>query len=425
MKQVLVLGGGVIGTSTAWYLRQAGFNVTVIERQPGVAQETSFANGGQISVSHAYPWSNPATPLKLLKWLGQEDAPLLFRPGLNPFQWQWCLRFLRECMPQRSLQNMQKIVELAEYSRQSLRELRQQTGLAYQHLSKGILHFYTDQREFNDATKILSRMQQAGCPRQLISIEQALSLEPALYAVRDKLIGADYTASDESGNIHLFSQNLASLASKQGVDFRYSCQVTRLHHDARTKSLTGLEIIDETGQFQQLSADYYVMAMASHSPELVKPLGLRCWIYPAKGYSVTLPVAEQRSAPMVSLTDDQYKLVFSRLGDHLRVAGTCEIAGFDRSLNDARCQAILKRTRELFPAACDYENPAYWSGLRPLTPANLPYLGKTRYTNLFLNTGHGSLGWTMAAGSAKIISHLLLDQKPELWPDFNWHADGL
>lgn len=420
MKHVLVLGAGVIGTTTAWYLRQAGFTVTVIDRQSAVARETSFANGGQISVSHAYPWSNPATPIKLLKWLGQEDAPLLFRPRLNPHQWQWCLRFLRECTPGRSLRNMQQIVALAEYSRQSLIDLRNQTGIAYQHLSKGILHFYTDQHEFAAARTLLERMQQAGCPRQLISVEQALAIEPALHDMRDQLIGADFTATDESGNIHEFTQQLAQLARHQGVEFRLGCQLTRLIAEPGADTLSGVEIIDENGQHRRVQADAYVLALASSSPEFLRPLGLRCWIYPAKGYSLTVPVHADGAAPSVSLTDDQYKLVFSRLGQHLRVAGTCEIAGFERSLNEARCQTLLRRTQCLFPNACDYSQAQFWTGLRPLTPSNLPYLGNTTYRNLLLNTGHGSLGWTMAAGSARIISALLQNQTPQIHPGINW-----
>ncbi len=420
MKRVLVLGAGVTGCTTAWYLRQAGFEVSVIERQPAAARETSFANGGQISVSHAYPWSNPATPGKLLKWLGHADAPLLFRLGWNPQQWLWCLRFLRECSSQRSLGNMQQIVALAEYSRRSLIELRQATQINYQQLSKGILHFYTDQAEFASAKKILSHMQQAGCPRQLISIEQALALEPALTSMREQLVGADYTASDESGNVYAFTSQLAKLAQQQGVDFQFSCQLTRLLSDARQQRITGVEMIDANGQFQRLQADHYVVALGSFSPHLLRPLGLKCWIYPAKGYSLTLNVVQDQLAPSVSLTDDQYKLVFSRFGQQLRIAGTCEIADYDRSLNDLRCQALLQRTQELFPAACDYQQPQFWAGLRPLTPGNVPYLGLTRFNNLILNTGHGSLGWTMAAGSAKIVSSLLQGQRPEIQHPNHW-----
>lgn len=420
MKRVLVLGAGVTGTTTAWYLRQAGFDVEVIERQAAAARETSFANGGQISVSHAYPWSNPGTPGKLLQWLGQADAPLLFRLGWDPQQWQWCWRFLRECSSQRSLSNMRQIVSLADYSRRSLIELRQATQINYQHLSKGILHFYTDQKEFAKAAQVLTAMQQAGCPRQMISIEQAIALEPALYAMRQQLVGADYTASDESGNVYAFTTQLANLAQQQGVVFHYANQLTRLLIEPRQRRLSGIEVIDETGHYRQLQADYYVLALGSFSPQLLKPLGLRCWIYPAKGYSATLNILAPDLAPSVSLTDDQYKLVFSRFEQQLRVAGTCEIADYDRSLNPLRCQALIRRTEELFPDACDYQNVQFWSGLRPLTPGNVPYLGQTSYPNLYLNTGHGSLGWTMAAGSAKIIRSLLLNQTPEIEHQTNW-----
>lgn len=414
--QVIVLGSGIIGTSSAWFLKKAGHAVSVIERQPGVALETSFANGGQISVSHAEPWANPSAPLKVLKWLGQADAPLLFKPRAELLQWLWGLNFLRECTQKRTDQNIRQIVALAEYSRQTLQALRAETGITYDHLSQGILHFYTDQKEFDHSLPAARLMRELGCPRQSIDADQVVKIEPALAGLRNKIVGGDFTASDESGDVYKFTRGLAQQAASAGVDFQFNSTVTRLLTEGAGSSatITGVEIIDANGFHKVLRADAFVMAMGSFSQPLLKPLGINLMLYPGKGYSATYAITRPDLAPITSLTDDGYKLVISRLGDRLRVAGTCEINGYGRELNTARCAAITRRTRELFPDACNYDDPVYWAGLRPLTPSNRPYIGKTRYSNLFLNTGHGTLGWTMGAGSGRAIADLISGRKPEL-----------
>jgi D-amino-acid dehydrogenase len=414
--KVIVLGAGVIGTSSAWFLRQAGHEVTVLERQPGAAQETSFANGCQISVSHAEPWANPSAPAKILKWLGQEDAPLLFRLRPEWRQWLWGLAFLRECTPSRTARNIRQIVALAEYSRQTLSALRADTGIEYDCLTRGILHFYTDQKEFDDSLPAAQLMRELGCPRQSIGADEVVKIEPALAGIRDKITGGDFTATDESGDVYQFTAGLAAHAQAAGVDFRYSTSITRLLTEGTGNSadICGVEIIDANGRHQVLRADAYVVALGSHSAPLLQPLGLNLMIYPGKGYSATYAITDGNAAPTVSLTDDGYKLVVSRLGDRLRVAGTCELNGYGRDLNQARCEAITRRTHELFPQACDYEHPVYWTGLRPLTPSNVPYIGKTRYAKLYLNTGHGTLGWTMGAGSGKAIADIVSGMQPEL-----------
>ncbi|MFZ6752413.1 D-amino acid dehydrogenase [Undibacterium sp. Dicai25W] len=414
--KVIVLGAGIIGTSTAWFLNQQGHEVTVIERQPGAAQETSFANGGQISVSHAEPWANPSAPLKVLKWLGKEDAPLLFRPRADWLQWRWGLQFLRECTQQRTNHNIRQIVAIAEYSRQTLLEVRASTGIEYDSLSKGILHFYTDQKEFDSSLPAARLMRELGCPRVSISADEVIKKEPALAGMRQQIVGGDFTATDESGDVYKFTTGLARKAAECGVIFQYNTNVTRLlsagcDSDA---TVTGVEIIDAQGRHQVLHADAFVVAMGSFSQALLKPLGIPLMIYPGKGYSATYPVTNQAGAPTISLTDDGYKLVVSRLGDRLRVAGTCEINGYSRELNNARCEAITRRTKELFPDACDYTAPVYWTGLRPLTPSNVPYIGKTKYSNLFLNTGHGTLGWTMGVGSGRAIADIISGVMPEV-----------
>ncbi|MFZ6673489.1 D-amino acid dehydrogenase [Undibacterium sp. Xuan67W] len=414
--KVIVLGAGIIGTASAWFLKKEGHDVTVIERQPGAAQETSFANGCQISVSHAEPWANPSAPLKVLKWLGKEDAPLLFRPRAEWLQWIWGLSFLRECTPARTADNIRQIVAISEYSRQTLQAVRKETGIDYDCLTKGILHFYTEQKEFDDSLPAAKLMRDLGCPRDSISADEVVRIEPALACIRDKIVGGDYTETDESGDVYKFTSGLATKAAEAGVDFQYNTSVTRLltEGSGAGAKVVGVEVIDAAGRHKVLRADAFVMAMGSFSQPLLKPLGINLMVYPGKGYSATYAITNPDEAPTISLTDDGYKLVVSRLGDRLRVAGTCEVNGYGRDLNTARCEAITRRTRELFPNACDYDNPTYWTGLRPLTPSNVPYIGKTKFSNLFLNTGHGTLGWTMGAGSGRAIADIVSGKIPDV-----------
>ena len=414
--KVIVLGAGIVGTASAWFLNKVGHEVTVIDRQPAVAQETSFANGCQISVSHAEPWANPSAPLKILQWLGKEDAPLLFRFRPEWLQWRWGLEFLKQCTHKNTANNIRQIIAIAEYSRLVLQSVREETQLDYDALTKGILHFYTDEKEFQQSLTSAQLMRELGCQRQSISAAEVTRIEPALQSIQEKIVGGDYTATDESGDVHKFTQGLASLAKQKGVNFQFNSLITKLIKEGVGNSarITGVEIIDAAGSHQVLHADAFVIAMGSFSVSLAKQVGIDLLIYPGKGYSATYSVVRDAHAPSVSLTDDGHKLVISRLGDRLRVAGTCEINGYARDLNPTRCDAITRRTRELFPDACDYDHPVYWSGLRPLTPSNVPYIGKTRYSNLFLNTGHGTLGWTMGCGSGKAIADIISGTEPEL-----------
>lgn len=414
--KVIVLGSGIIGTATAWFLHKSGHDVSVIERQPGAAQETSFANGCQISVSHAEPWANPAAPMKVLKWLGKEDAPLLYRFRPEWLQWKWGMHFLRECTPARTAYNIRQIVTIAEYSRQTLQTLRAETGIDYDCLTRGILHFYTDQKEFDDSLPAANLMRELGCPRESIGADEVVRIEPALARIRHKIVGGDFTATDESGDIYKFTTGLAKKAEQAGVDFQFNTTITRLLKEGTgaAAKITGVEVIDAEGRHKVLRADAFVVAMGSFSTTLLQPLGIDLMVYPGKGYSATYQVTDSAAAPSVSLTDDGHKLVVSRLGDRLRVAGTCELNGYSRELNTTRCEAITRRTQELFPDACDYDNPVYWAGLRPLTPSNVPYIGKTRYSNLFLNTGHGTLGWTMGAGSGRALADIISGRQPDL-----------
>ena len=414
---VLVLGAGVIGVTSAWYLQQAGHTVTVLDRQASAAQETSFANGGQISVSHAEPWANPHAPWQALKWLGKEDAPLLFRLRYDSALTTWILRFLHECTPWRTRDNIRQIVTLALYSRAKLRELRASMGptFRYDQMTRGILHFYTDERELQSAIKAAAIMRDFGCNRHTISPAEALSIEPALIDLQKKIVGADYTPEDESGDAMQFTQALAACCVNTGVNFLYGQTIRCLNN--RGGRITGVTLNDG----QSFNADAVVLALGSYSPLLLKPLGLNIPVYPAKGYSATFPLTEESIAPKVSLTDDAYKIVLSRLGNRLRVAGTAEFNGYNTELNSVRCALLARRTNELFPRLAPAAPPEYWCGLRPATPSNRPLIGPFAYPNLFLNTGHGTLGWTMACGSAAALADLVSGKHPE--PAFKFLGD--
>ncbi|MFE8072293.1 D-amino acid dehydrogenase [Marinobacteraceae bacterium S3BR75-40.1] len=412
---IVVLGAGVVGVTTAWYLRQSGHEVTVLERNDGPAQETSYANGGQVSVSHAEPWANPAAPLKMLKWLMQEDAPLLFRLRMDPAQWIWGLRFLMECTAARTRHNIVQMVNLGTYSRSALQELRRQTGLEYDQREQGILHFYTNPKEFEGALEPARIMREYGCDRQVIDADEAIRIEPALRHIRDRLAGATFTPQDESGDARKFTVNLARKAAEAGVKFEYNTTVVGL--DKSSGRIAGVRTIKE-GQHGIIQGDSYVLSLGSYSPFLSRPLGIPLHIYPAKGYSITVPVDRQEDAFEVSLTDDEYKLVYSRLGDRLRVAGTAELNGYGRELNLHRCRAIVRRASDVLHSGGHWDQAEFWTGLRPATPSNVPYIGRTRYDNLYLNTGHGTLGWTHGCGSARALADIVNGRVPELDFDF-------
>ena len=410
--RVLVLGAGVVGTASAWFLRERGHEVTVVERQRSAGMETSFANGGQVSVSHVEPWANPQAPLQILKWLTQADAPLLFRPRMDLRQWLWGARFLLECLPSRTRRNMLRILSLSTYSVAVLRELRAASGLKYDDLQRGILQLYTDSEGFDAAAEATELVRSHGITRELKTAEECVAIEPTLAPRREWIVGGTYTAQDESGDAHKFTQGLAALAAERGVSMRYGVTIESIA--VAGGNVCGVRIVNEQGRKEVLVADAYVACLASYTPLLLAPIGISLPVYPAKGYSATLPIVNARAAPTVSLTDDARKIVFSRLGERLRVAGTAELSGYELELNQVRCEALTRRAHEWFGDAIDVSLPEYWAGLRPATPSNVPFIGKTRYPNLYLNTGHGTLGWTMAAGSGKAIADIVSGAKPEV-----------
>ena len=407
--KVVVLGAGVVGTASAWYLARAGHEVALVDRREGPGLETSFANGGQISVCHAEPWASPGAPARIVKWLAREDAPLLFRLRMDPLQWSWGLRFLLECPAWRTRANIAQILAMSFHSRAMLRELRAETGIAYDESTRGILHYYTDRAELEAAREATALMRRHGLDRAEKTVEEAVAIEPALAHAAPRIVGATYTPSDESGDAYLFTARLAQLAREKGVEILCSREIRGLR--GTPEGIKGVVVAGPAGE-ETIAGDAFVVALGSYSGFLTRPLGIALPIYPAKGYSATVPVADPARAPRVSLTDDEAKIVVSRLGSRLRIAGTAELAGWSTDLNPVRCEALVRRARDFFPEAGDWSAPQYWTGLRPATPSNVPLVGATRIPNLWLNTGHGTLGWTMACGSGAALADLISGRKP-------------
>jgi len=379
----------------------------VVDRQGAAAMETSFANGGQISTSHAEPWANPGTPKQVMKWLGRENSPMLFRLRADPHQWAWGLAFLRECLPGRTRANAAQIAAINRYSRDRLLALRAETGIQYEQQTRGILRIYESRQALDEAVAAAALEKQHGIDLRVLTAAECVELEPALSARADHITGGVHAPGDESGDAHKFTQDLARLSAARGVKFHYGNSVARI----ATGGGRVARVLLDSGQ--TIEADAYVMALGSYSPLLLRRIGISIPVYPLKGYSITITLAEGDVAPHMSLSDGAHKLVMSRLGDRLRVAGTAELTGYDTSINEVRCKAIVRRTFELFPKAGRPENAQFWAGLRPATPGGVPCIGRTRYPNLLLNTGHGTLGWTMACGSGAAIADIVSGKAPE------------
>jgi D-amino-acid dehydrogenase len=419
----VVLGAGIIGVSTAWHLVQRGHRVTLVDRQAAPAMETSFANAAQISVSYCEPWANRAAPWKALKWMFSDLSPLLFRPQLDLDQWRWALAFLGQCNDRAFSRNVAQLVALGAYSHAALKDVVQATGIEYHRVQRGIAHYYTDAHAFDGAANAAAMMRSHGVERRVIDRAELLALEPALSAFADRIVGGTYTASDESGDARVFTQALAQRCADAGVQTLYHHDIEQLQRDGDT--LSHVRIRDrQSGVLTRLKADAYVLACGSYTTGLLRSVGVRVPIYPGKGYSATLPVLNAERAPMVSMIDDQRKIAISRLGDQLRVAGTIELGGFDLRLDTPlarrRCEMLLQRIEEVFPGVADTRSPEqggqpqFWCGLRPATPTNIPLIGRSGVNKLWINAGHGTLGWTHGAGSGKALACLIDGQVPEM-----------
>jgi D-amino-acid dehydrogenase len=406
---IAVLGAGVIGTTTALSLAEDGHQVTVIDRQLGPALETSFANGAQISACHAKPWAGPGTPWQAFKWMWQPDAPLRFKPWRwDPPLWAWGLRFLANCTAERARINMDRALRLSLYSRAVLAALRQRTNLQYDQVLQGILHIYRTQDEFDDGRRNAENLAALGLPQDVLSPADCVRLEPALaHIAQHGLVGGLMSPVDESGDARVFSEEVAKLAVAHGVVFRWGETIMGLESERRRIS----RVRTDKGL---LEADGYVLAAGSYSPMLARDLGLSLPVYPAKGYSITVEIEQPAAAPTISITDESRYMVFSRLGNKMRVAGTAELAGWDTRLDPVRVEPLVRNAKTVFPAASDYKTVNPWCGLRPATPDSAPIIGRSPIDNLLLNTGHGTLGWTMAMGSARVLADIIAGRRPEI-----------
>lgn len=429
--KVVVLGAGIIGISTAWHLLERGHQVTVVDRQPDAALETSFANAAQISVSYCEPWANRDAPLKALKWMFSQDAPLLFRPQLDVRQWLWGLKFLGQCNDAAFERNVQQLVALGAYSHLALKDVVRATGIDYHRLECGIAHYYTDAQSFDTAGDAAALMRRYGVERRVVSTAELLAIEPALKAFAPHIVGGTYTASDESGDARVFTQALAQRCAERGAEFLYGHSVQRLECSGGAIQSIALQAMNartsdpnDSKITRKLTADAFVVACGSYTAPLLRTVGVDLPIYPGKGYSATFKLLRPEAAPMVSMIDDHVKCAMSRLGDHLRVAGTIELGGYDRSLATplarARCALLARRVEEVLPGVCDTRleadggTPHFWTGLRPATPTNIPYIGQTPVGKLWVNAGHGTLGWTHGAGSGKALAELISGEKPAM-----------
>jgi D-amino-acid dehydrogenase len=415
--KVIVLGAGIIGVSTAWHLLQHGHHVTVVDRQPDSALETSFANGAQISVSFCEPWANAGAPFKVAKWLLRDDSPLLFRPKLDPHQWRWGLSFLTQCTDKAFERNVKQLVALGHYSHDSLKSVVAQTGIEYERLERGILHFFSSQADFDSGAAAAELMRRYGVDRRVLNRDEVLAVEPALRTFGERIHGGTFTPSDESGDARVFTQRLAALCRDRGAVFLHDTVIEGFERSGST--VAGVRVRHlRHGAELTVRGDEFVAAMGSYTAPLLRQLGIWLNVYPAKGYSATMKLKRPGDASVVSLLDDTRKLAISRLGDHIRVAGTAELAGYDTSLDgptaQKRCAALVQRYDELFPGVADTSAPNFWTGLRPSTPTNLPCIGRSRIANLWLNTGHGTLGWTHGAGSGQALAELMSGKRPAL-----------
>jgi D-amino-acid dehydrogenase len=408
--RIIILGGGVVGVSTAYYLAKAGHEVTVLDRQHATGMETSFANAGQVSPGYSAPWAAPGIPIKALKWLMMHHRPLVVWPVLDPRLYVWIARMLANCTEEAYARNKGRMVRLAEYSRDMLRELRQETGITYDHRERGTLQLFRTQAQLDHTADDTRVLDQYGVPYQLLDRAGCIAAEPALARTGNLIVGGLRLPGDETGDAHIFTQKLAAICENLGVTFRYGVKIAGL--ESTGKTITGVRTEQGT-----IRGDIYVAALGSFTPALLRPLGLRLPVYPVKGYSLTLPVKNEAAAPVSTVMDETYKVAITRLGDRIRVGGTAELAGFSLKLRQPRRATLVRSLSDLFPDGGDPGQATFWAGLRPMTPDGTPLTGATPFTNLYTNTGHGTLGWTMACGSGRLLADLISGRKPSIDPE--------
>ncbi|MCW5636579.1 MAG: D-amino acid dehydrogenase [Rubrivivax sp.] len=408
--KVLVLGSGVIGTSAAYYLARAGHEVTVLERQPGPALETSFANAGEVSPGYSAPWAGPGVPLKAIKWMLMQHSPLVIWPLLDPAMWRWGLGMLANCTAKAYALNKSRMVPIAEYSRDCLKALRAETGIAYDERTQGTLQLFRTRKQLDGIGGDVEVLKQYGVPFEVLDREGFCRVEPALKLTQHKFVGALRLPGDETGDCFKFTNRLTEMAQALGVTFRFGTAIERLVVEGGR--LSGVHT--GTGLLSVAPADRVVLALGSYSPLMLKPLGIRIPVYPVKGYSITVPITDPAGAPESTVMDETHKVAVTRLGDRIRVGGTAELAGYSLALREARRATLNHVVTDLFPQGGDVARASFWCGLRPMTPDGTPIIGATPIHNLLVATGHGTLGWTMAAGTGRVIADLVSGRAPEI-----------
>ncbi|RIY02429.1 D-amino acid dehydrogenase [Aureimonas flava] len=404
--KVVVLGAGIIGVTSAWYLAQAGHEVVVVDRQDGPALETSFANAGEVSFGYCSPWAAPGIPQKAVKWLMMEHAPLILRPRLDRAMLSWLVRMLANCTAERYAVNKSRMLRLSDYSRLSLAELRRDTNIAYDQRMQGTLQLFRTQAQLDASAKDVKALAADGIPYEMLDREGCIRAEPALAHARDRIVGGLQTPQDETGDCFKFAGALQEMAASRGVDFRWGRTVRQILVEGGRA--TGVRT--DAGEIR---ADAVVVAMGSFSPQLVRPHGIRLPVYPVKGYSLTIPIVDEARAPESTVMDESYKIALTRLGSRIRVGGMAEISGFTNDRPERRRRTLEHSVTDLFPGG-DLARATFWSGLRPMTPDGTPVIGPTKVRGLFLNTGHGTLGWTMSSGSGRLLADLVSGRSPDI-----------
>jgi D-amino-acid dehydrogenase len=405
--KVLVLGSGVIGVASAYYLARAGHEVEVVDRQPGPALETSFANAGEVSPGYSAPWAGPGVPVKAIKWMLMQHSPLVIWPLLDPAMWRWGAMMLANCTARAYALNKSRMVPLAEYSRDCLKALRAETGIAYDHRTQGTLQLFRTQKQLDGIGGDVEVLKQYGVPFEVLDRAGFCRVEPALRLTQHKFVGALRLPNDETGDCFLFSSRLAEMAKALGVRFRFETTIDGIAREG--DRVSGVRTSAGT-----LTADRYLLALGSFSPKLLQPLGLRIPVYPVKGYSITVPITDATGAPESTIMDETHKVAVTRLGDRIRVGGTAELAGYSNALREPRRATLEHVVSDLFPQGGDVTRATFWCGLRPMTPDGTPVVGPTPIANLLLATGHGTLGWTMACGTGRVVADIVSGRQPEI-----------
>ena len=405
--KVIVLGSGVIGTSVAYYLAKSGHEVEVIDRQAGPALETSFANAGEVSPGYSSPWAGPGVPFKAIKWLMMRHSPLVISPMLDPAMWRWGLSMLANCTEKAYAINKSRMVPIAEYSRDCMVALRAETGIAYDDRAQGTLQLFRTQAQLDGIAKDVEVLKDYKVPFEVLDRAGFVKVEPALKLTQEKFVGALRLPGDETGDCFKFTNRLAEMAEALGVKFRYNTSIDGIE-------VSGGKVTGVRTSAGNLTADHYVTALGSFTPQLLKPIGIHIPVYPVKGYSITVPITDAQFAPESTIMDETHKVAVTRLGDRIRVGGTAELAGFDMTLREGRRETLTHVLTDLFPKGSDTSKTEFWCGLRPMTPDGTPIIGATPYANMMLATGHGTLGWTMAAGTARVIDDLISGRKPQI-----------